>query len=140
MSKYKKKFAKLLMQGMRGNGESVAEVCLRFGLKNSTSYWNWVKQHPEFKEAHEFGELQHEAYFMRLNRDVCSGKEKGNAGQLQFTLTNKFGWSTKIETKTDSSDNSVRTININVLAPKDEPKIIEHIDTTNVIELKPDHD
>lgn len=96
-SKYKKKYAKELqgyvdkegneVPGMRYNGMSVVEICQKWRI-NKATYYNWVETHPEFKEAHESGQIDNASYWQKLARMGATGQMKVNPGMLQFVLQN----------------------------------------------------
>lgn len=123
MAKYKKKFARQLNMGLRNNGKSVDDVCQIWGVSRTT-YYNWVNNNPEFALAHEIGERDYASFVHNLIIKVASGQQKGNAGILCLMAKNILGWKEKSETQITQNE-EVRTININVLPPK-EVKTIEH--------------
>lgn len=140
MAKYRPKFARELRDGLRKNGWSIAECCLHWKVSVGT-YYNWIEAHPKFAEAATVGELDAAAWWHRLNRDVASGVEKGNAGLIQFALKNIEGinWADKVEVN-NTYDEQVHTLNINVLPSYDERMLIEEGEVVehDSIEHKPD--
>lgn len=126
MSKYKKKYAKQLKNGLRTDGSSIPEVCIMWGISRTT-YYNWVQQYPEFAAADEIGNRDCAAWWFDLTRKIASGKVKGNAGVVCFALKNVEGinWADKAEVKTTTTE-KVNTININVLPSKKDTLVIDH--------------
>lgn len=122
--KYKTKYAKALKNGARRDGMSIDELCQVWGVSR-TAYYNWCAEYPEFAAADEIGNRDAMAWLHKLNRDVMSGKVKGNAGTIIFAMKNLAGWKDKSEVSTTTTE-AVRTININVLPPKDDTLVIEH--------------
>ena len=126
--KYNRKYCKQLKRGLRIEGLSIPEVCQIWGICRTT-YNKWVEQYPEFKEAHDHGQRDNAAYWNKLARDVASGKVKGNAGVLCFSLKNVdgVGWQDKVEVNSNTQE-QIRQINISILpAPvKALTNIIEH--------------
>ncbi len=127
--KYDKKFARQLMKGLREDGLSIPEVCQLWNINRGT-YYRWIEIHPEFKEAHEYGERDVIAFWHKLTRDAASGKIKANAGVICFAMKNieGIGWKDKLEVTNDGVE-QIQRININVLpAPEQKPLLIEHED------------
>ncbi len=129
MSKYKKKYAKQLKNGLRRDGSSIDEICLGWDITRTT-YYNWVQTHPEFKAADEAGNRDCAAWWHWLTRQVAVGEIKGNAGTICFAMKNIQGinWLDKAEVKT-THEEKINTININVLPSREkETLVIEHDD------------
>jgi Homeodomain-like domain-containing protein len=126
--KYDKKFGRQLMKGLRSDGLSIPEVCQLWQINRNT-YYRWIEIHPEFAEAHEYGERDVLAYWHKLNRAVASGVVKGNAGVICFSMKNieGIGWKDKVEVESNGQE-QFQKINISILpAPVQAlPNIIEH--------------
>src|ERR1700731_3335375 len=99
--KYNKKYAKELMNGLRNDGGSIAEVCQKWKVTRVT-YYAWIDKHPEFKEAHEFGNRDCASWWHQLNRKAACGEVKANAGIICFAMKNidGIGWQDKVEVNT----------------------------------------
>lgn len=132
--KYKKKFSRQLKMGLRCDGMSIPEVCGEWGISRTT-YYNWIDQYPEFAEAHEIGNRDCASWWYKLTRDAASGKVKANAGIICFAMKNVegVGWADKSEVKSSNSQ-EIKTININVLPPKDGGMVIDGQETFAEIE------
>lgn len=113
---------------------SVPEICQLWGITRST-YNNWVETYPEFKEADEHGKRDCMSWWHKLNRDVASGKVRGNAGVICFAMKNVegIGWQDKVAID-NSGPEPIRQINISILPPPN--KALEHNPT--IIEYKED--
>ena len=149
-SKYDPKFCDILIDVMKDGGH-VAMICCTLGIVKETFY-NWIKDHEEFKKAYEIAKMYNEAYYEELGRRLATGSApKGaNATAYAIIMNNKFGWS-----KRESSDLAAQTINIqnmNVLQalPKEEllekikyklennPELLEAINKLNGQSTKPE--
>lgn len=142
--KYDEKFTKELMTGIRYKQHlSVAHLCMRWGICNST-YYNWIDRYPEFARAAQHGNSHYEAYIHECAHGIMDGSAKGNAAMLQFYLTNVAGWATK-NTVEMKGDDSIGAITINILEAPPQVKTLEHLqddiidaeytETTNVVKL-----
>lgn len=125
--KYNKKYCKQLKAGLRMDGKSITKLCQIWGVTRTT-YNYWVDHYPEFKEAHEYGNRDFIVFLEDLAMDVASGKQKGNAGVLIFSLKNAeaLGWKDQVEVS--GNQEQIHKISINILpAPvKALPNVIEH--------------
>lgn len=130
--KYNTKYARQLMKGLRNDGMSIEEVCQLWSICRTT-YNRWVDVHPEFKDAHEYGERDVMAYWHRLTRAAASGQIKANAGVICFAMKNIAGieWKDKVEVTNDGVE-QIQRININVLPAPEKPLLIEHEDIEDV--------
>ena len=119
--KYKKQFAEDLPKMFR-NGESVAEVCVQLGVSRDSFYY-WVNNYPEFKEAYDLGKLHSEAWWSKLGRAGALGERKIQPAVWVFTMKNKFGW--RDQPEPDSSESAGQELNINfsVSNPVDDIKV-----------------
>ncbi len=131
--KYRSKFPKQLLNGLRQDGLSIPEVCQLWGV-TPTTYYRWVESHPEFKDAHEHGQRDCIGWWHRLTRAAACGQVKANAGVICFAMKNieGIGWQDKIEVN-NTNDEQVRQINISILpAPVKalihDVNVIEHED------------
>lgn len=129
--KYRPKFCKQLLNGLRYEGMSIVEVCHSWGITVKT-YYRWIEVHPEFKEAAEYGDRDQQCYWQRLTRSAAEGKVKANAGVICFAMKNIQGiqWQDKIEVN-NTSDEQIKQINISILpaplkAITHDINIIEH--------------
>ena len=117
-SLYKKKYAKQLLNGLRADGKSIAEVCAIWGISHD-AYSDWRKKYPEFEEAHKQGDRDKQAWWFALQRKVASGEAHGNASVINFALKNEAGYVDKQEVHT-THDEQIRTIKIEMLPARGE--------------------
>lgn len=124
-SKYRPKFARELREGLRTDGKSKAECCQHWGI-TIDNYNQYLQTEPKFKEAHEIGETDWQAWWWRTYRLGASGaKPFVDAGLLKHASKTILGLVDKVEVKQETPP-PVRKITINILsAPKELPKIID---------------
>ena len=120
-NKYKKKFAKQLPD-MFKNGESVAEVCMELGIPRQTFYY-WVNNYDDFKEAYETGKMYSEAWWTKLGRAGALGKTKIQPTVWIFNMKNKFGWRDQAVAEGEGEQGVKMDINFTVSQPVDEIKV-----------------
>lgn len=130
-SKYKRKYAKELMgyidkeghevPGMRYNGMSVVEICQKWKI-NKATYYSWIEKYPDFKEAHEHGQVDNASYWQKLARMGASGQVKVNSGMMQFVLQNVDPDNWK-QSDTETETKQLQKIEIEIL---DNRPAIEH--------------
>lgn len=123
-SKYKKKYAKELLNGLRrhpdvtGTGKeygwSISRLCYRWGITEKT-YHNWRKEYKSFDEACEHGERDFLLYLEEKYDDAMYDKDC-NGGLMKFKMQNVAGYTDKKEVKSEQIQ-QVHTININVIPP-----------------------
>ncbi len=124
-SKYKKKFTKQLKEGIRSQGLSIVELCLMWGITSAT-YYTWLKEHPEFAEAAEIGDMQQAAWWHRKYRAGATGEEPCNAAMMNFAMKNvdKVKWVDKSEVAHTHTE-QITTIRIERIASP-QGRVIEH--------------
>lgn len=137
VSKYKKKFAKQLLAGLRKDGESIVECCRLWGVSPLT-YNAWIIAHKDFAHAAEIGQMDCAAWWHKKHRAVSSGEQAGNASCLNFGMKNvdSVKWADKSETHV-THDEQVRTIRIEMLPARHENRIIEHERSESLLDAKP---
>lgn len=126
-TKYKRKYAKALKEGLREDGKSIAEVCSLWGI-SETCYHNWCKERPDFKEAHEQGDRDKKAWWFKLQRKVASGESAGNAAVINFALKNEAEYVDKQEVH-NTHEEQIHTLVIKTLPSYTQGKVIEHDST-----------
>lgn len=135
-SKYHRKYATQLRNGLRRDGSSIEKVCQGWGIVPNT-YHKWCDTHPEFAEAHEYGKCDNMIWWQEVGQKGIQGEFKLNAAAYNFTMSNLHGWNTKVVTETNAAD-EVRTININVL-PSREQNVLKHLpNKDNIIDVEPE--
>lgn len=128
-SKYRKKYTKELLNGLRSDGKSVEEVCTKWNITRTT-YYAWIKEFPEFAHAHEIGEQDKTSWWRQLQRKVASGESPGNAACINLALKNEAGYVDKqeIEHKHEEQITTIRIERIEAPAPR----VIEHERTESI--------
>ena len=92
-NKYKKEYADKLPDMFR-QGESIAEIAASFNICRATFY-NWVDNHIEFKEAYALGKIYSEAWWEKAGRGGAVGKIDINPSVWIANMRNKFNWDRK---------------------------------------------
>ena len=95
-TKYSKNLCKKLPE-MFKNGESVVEVCAALGIWKDTFY-NWVKEHPDFSDSYKKGLELSEAWWLKLGRAGSAGKTRIQPATWIFNMKNRFKWTDRQET------------------------------------------
>lgn len=115
MSKYLKKYAEELKQGMRKDGKSVVECCLEWGILD-TEYYKWLDEHQDLATAHQIGEMDCASWWHIQYRKLA---QNGNASALSFGMKNidKVGWQEKPENKKEVEE-PIRELRISILPPR----------------------
>lgn len=129
---YRPCFAKQLKEGLRAGGKTIEHCCKDWGTTRQ-AYYTWVKDIPEFKTAHEYGERDFYIFWYELGLKGCLGEIKLNAGVYNFVMTNLHNWQAKAETKV-THDEQIKTININVIEGK-KPLVIDAVAEPEVKKL-----
>ncbi len=127
-SKYKKKYAKELREGLRKDGKSIDEVCLHWHVSES-AYQGWRKAHPEFEEAHKMGEMDKKAWWRGQQRKAAAA---GNAAVINFALKNECDYVDKQEVEHKHNE-QITTIRIERLPGR----VIEHERTPDLLDQQP---
>ena len=136
-TKYSKKYCKIVLEKMK-RGDSVVSCCAEIGISRDTFY-NWVKDHPEFSDTWERGMVLAESWWENIGRMGAMGLEistNGKTGRVNpsifsFFMKNRFGWADRVEqvvdatVKTKAADMSPEERDSRLeelLAKTDEPK------------------
>jgi transposase-like protein len=122
-TKYRKKYTKQLINGLRKDGRSIEEVCQEWGITPKT-YGVWRDKYPEFADAHLIGECDKNSWWRQLQRKVSSGESPGNASCINMALKNECGYVDKQEVQ-HTHDEQITTIRIERIESKP-ARIIEH--------------
>ena len=89
-NKYKSEYADRLPE-MFKDGESIAEIAKEFKICRATFY-NWVRDNPDFKEAYAMGKTYSEAWWMKIGRGGAVGKIDINPSVWLANMRNRFDW------------------------------------------------
>jgi hypothetical protein len=95
------------------DGESVAEICVEFGIARSTFYKN-LEDYPELAEAYSMGKVYCEAWWQKLGRFGAAGKINIQPTVFIANMNNRFGWSQKVDHK--STDGSMTPKGVDITA------------------------
>lgn len=72
-------------------GGHVAAMILAAGARSKTTYYEWQKKYPEFREACEYGKLLSQEYLERIGMQGMQGEIKNfNATTWVMLMNNKF--------------------------------------------------
>lgn len=137
-TKYKKKYAKELLNGLRREpdirpsgkeyGWSISRICEKWGITEKT-YHNWRAEFKSFDEACEVGERDF-MLFLEEQYDDALWNKNANGGLMKFKMANVAGWTDKKEVKQEGPA-KIGTVNIQML---DSPKVPQ-LDNSNIIDI-----
>jgi hypothetical protein len=83
-------------------GGHVAEMCVQIGLQSESTFHEWKKTYPEFKEAYNESKLYSKALHERVGFQGMVGQlPKFNHKQWEMTMRNKFPEEYKLGTGGD---------------------------------------
>lgn len=142
-TKYKKKYAKELLDGLRRSPDvycgteylmSIERICWRWKITPKT-YWNWVNEFTSFREAHEQG---HNDFIVCCQEWVTKEGMKGKHANSILTkyLMGNIGseMTDKKEVTTTIDEKRIHKIEIEVIQPRTQIEQKEVIDVTEEIE------
>ena len=95
MTKYDPEICKTL-PAMFEEGQSIVEVAKKLGISRR-AFYDWMEQHPEFKEAADDGLSLAEAWWATLGRAGAAGKVGVNAPVWIFNMKNRYKWTDRQE-------------------------------------------
>ena len=73
-------------------GGHVAQMCKAIGIRSRDTFYRWLQQYPEFKDAYEASKLESQSFYENLLLAGALGKiEKFNFPSIAMILNNKFG-------------------------------------------------
>lgn len=105
---YPQKLIDMMSEGMLN-----CEIFAAWDIHKDTFY-QWMYDHPEFKEAYEIGKPKCEAWWVRNGRD---GATKGGKGFSYWVaiMNNKFGWVPGNKQPDSQTNTTINIGNVNVL-------------------------
>lgn len=132
--KYKTSYGKELRDGLCSDGLSKPEVCRKWGICVRT-YNSWIEKYPDFKYSDEVAKRDRACWWFEVLRSAATGQMKGSDRLISQALKNidEIHW-VDTAAPTKDKDDEVRTITINVLPPREEPKLISDI-TGNIVSI-----
>lgn len=86
---------------------------------NEDTFYEWIKVHPEFKEAVQLGSQHGEAMYISKALGMIDGN-KGSFQALQYIMSNVFKW--RSEPKEEQEDSKVIQVTFAVDKPEDSDK------------------
>lgn len=118
---YKEEYCDALRKHMR-NGFSFKTFCVTIGVGLQTTK-DWVKAHPEFKEAKDDAFVNREFMLEGEIIEVATGKKRGNAQLLKFMAVNILGWKNVKDDEDDKKNNKIEIkLAVDPTKPKDGDK------------------
>lgn len=135
-----KNLLELMTQGMLD-----CEIYSTWKIGKATFY-RWVDQYSELKEAHEEGKEQAEAWWVKRMREAFLDRDDKGFKYCIAIMNNKFGWDKG--GKGEGNTTNISIGNMNVLNTKSESELLEilqskyneinRLNSVEVIEIKPD--
>lgn len=71
-------------------GGHVAAMCVSIGIKSKDTFYRWINEYPDFKDAYEEAKLLSLKFYEELSLRMALGDIKGDAKTLAIILNNKF--------------------------------------------------
>lgn len=106
-------------------GELDIQIIAAFGISKKTFYL-WLKNHPEFKEAYDIGIVQCEAAWDRKGVEYMEGDRDKPFRYWIAIKNNKFGWADGKKEQINKTTN-VYIDNMNVLQTKNKDELLDLI-------------
>lgn len=142
-SKYKKKYAKELLNGIRRtprlvsqtgvvHGWTIEWLCIRWDISPRT-YDRWVGEYTSFAEAHEVGKRDFAA-FIEEQYDEAMYDKRVNGGLMKFKMQNIHGWTDKKQVETKNEEQIHRVVIERLEAPN---RALENKQDDNIIDIRP---
>jgi transposase len=138
-TKYAKKHCETVLSLMK-KGESVTACCAEIGIAKDTFY-NWVKEHPEFSDAYKLGMVYAERWWENIGKkgvlslefkssDGTSGRV--HPGMYAFFMKNRFHWTDRVE-QTVTAEINAAVEDVSSLTPEErKQRIAELMEKANV--------
>ena len=79
---------------LRKRGKSIASCCSVWNISRRT-YYDWVKNHKSFKEAHEVAEMHYGAWIEEFAIEGIKSGKDFNSQVFKVLAATKAGWSEK---------------------------------------------
>lgn len=93
-------------------GGHVAEMCKAIGIRSRDTFYRWVREIDEFKEAYDTATLYSQAWYEKVMRAGALGQIKGfNFNAMAMTMNNKFRDDYKIGSHGASTNIEIGSIN-----------------------------
>lgn len=107
-------------------GGHIAQMRVAIDCRSKETWYRWINEYPEFKEAVEYAELISQAFYERLGLMGAMGEVKNfNATTYALIMNNKFSDEYK---RSGNSSNTEITINqVNMTPEQLEQKIAQKL-------------
>lgn len=89
-TKYKKQMCEQIIE-VAEQGGHVAQMCVAIGVRSRDTFYRWIKEHDDFREAYETSKLYSRAFYENLLLQGAQGQVKGyNFNSVAMVMNNKF--------------------------------------------------
>lgn len=111
---------------MMGLGLLDVQIYSEWGISKDTFY-SWLNEHEDLKEAHQIGLGKCEAYYARMAQKAMEDRDDKGFKYFISIMNNKFGW--EKGSKAESST-TIQIGNINLLQQKSRDGLLDYIKTS----------
>lgn len=120
---------------------TITQVCSKWGM-NRDSYYRFIKEHPEFEEAHKMGQVHFQAFvegrLLQISQDgeVAPGQFKGIAMILNNHAKEEYGQGERAGGTQINIQNNITNINNQTAGELEEllKKKLTYLKNNNVID------
>lgn len=100
-------------------GGHVAKMCSEIGIRSRDTFYRWLDEYDEFREAYEYAKLESKAFYEEVLLAGALGKIKGfNFNSVAMVMNNKF--SDEYKRSANSSNTEINIGSINSIEKLDE--------------------
>lgn len=71
-------------------GGFLSHMCLELGVSSKNTLYNWMNDHPEFKESYEIAKLFQQGFYEDIAKKIAIGELKGDYRALALIMNNKY--------------------------------------------------
>lgn len=100
-NKYKKEYCSKVIEWSKA-GKNIVWMCTQLEISKKTFYV-WVKQYPEFEEAHSIAMTANELFWLNLAEERGSGVGNGSDTIIRYMLSAAHGYREKTDIVQDIS-------------------------------------
>lgn len=130
-TKYKDTYPEELIKLM-SEGKLNCQVFSAWGIHKDTFY-QWMYDHPELKEAYEIGKPQCESWWIDWGMKGMQGLvPKFNFNTWVAFMNNKFGWVPGNKQPGEATNQTINIGNLNVLQNQNNTQLLEYIKTMSI--------
>lgn len=124
--KYKDTYPEELIK-MMSEGALNCHIFSKWNIHKDTFY-QWMYDHPEFKEAYEIGKPQCETWWVEWGMKGMRGEVKGfNFNAWIAFMNNKFGWVPGNKNPDNQNTTNISIGSVNVLQNQNSTQLIDYI-------------